>query len=174
MASIVPSRREFIFQAILAGLQQVQVANGYEIDLAFIRRGDFDPLALPAYPGALVLPLSDDPESGPTSVNRHTLRLVVRVWVRDPAGYAESEYPQKPLGDTPSTLPTQLETALAAVQRAMMRDPRWTGLAEHTDEGRTTYLLLDNQYAECGADIEYTIDYRTTTEDVVMPPLILP
>jgi hypothetical protein len=173
VAAVVPSRRELIFRRVLTALQSVTVANGFECTLAYVRRGDADPLALPAFPAALILPVSDEPDSGPTSVNRHRLLFAVRVWVREVTEYAEGPYPLEPTGDPPSTIHQQLETVLTAVARAMMRDPVWGGLAMHTDERRVQYLLLDTSYAECGADIEYAVDYRTSVEDVTVPPAVL-
>lgn len=166
----VPSRREQIWRRMLAALQQITVANGYEVDVPFLRRGNYNLLSAPAYPAVLLLPDSDEPESGPYSVNRRTLKALVVVWVRD-ADSAESPYPLE--GSLPSTLPTQLETVLTSVTRALMRDPRWGGLAEHTDEGRTEYILVDSQSPEGGATVEYTVQYRTSIEDSTVPPAVL-
>lgn len=171
MAAVLPSRRELIFQHMLEALEQVTFANGYEAELRFIRRGNFDVLRAPAYPAALLLPDRDEPESGPTSVNRHTLTVHVLVWVKDEDGTTESVYPT--MDSASSTLPTQLETVLTAVQRAMMSNQLWHSLADHTDEGQTEYLLLDNQDAACGATMTYTVHYRTSIEDSTVPAAVL-
>jgi hypothetical protein len=55
----------------------------------------------------------------------------------------------------------------------MMRDPLWSDLAQTTDEGATNYLALDRQYEEAAADIHYGVQYRTTVEDLTMPPMNL-
>jgi hypothetical protein len=171
--SVVPSRRERLWRAIEAQLWQITVANGYEVDVRFVRRGASDALTLPAYPAVLILPDTDVPDSGPTSVNHHVLTFHLEVWVKEQDGYAESEYPQAPAGDAPSTIHAQLETVLTAVTRAMMQQPTWGGLAEHTDEQRVQYLLLDTTVALCGTHITYAIDYRTSVEDVTVPPAVL-
>ena len=173
MASMVPSRRERLWRAIEAQLLAITVAHGYECDVRFVRRGVSDALTLPAYPAILIIPDMDVPESGPTSVNRHVLTFHLEVWVREQDGYAESEYPQAPNGDAPSTIHQQLETVLTAVTRAMMRDPVWGGLAMHTDEQRVTYLLLDTTVPVCGTHISYEVHYRTSVEDVTVPPAVL-
>lgn len=171
--SVVSSRRERIWQAIEAQLWAVTVANGYEVDVRFVRRGASDALTLPAYPAVLILPDTDLPDSGPTSVNHHTLTFHLEVWVKEADEYAESEYPATPNGDPASTIHAQLETVLTAVTRAMMQDPRWGGIADNTDEQRLQYLLLDTTVAVCGTHITYTVDYRTSVEDVTVPHAVL-
>ena len=171
--SVVPSRRERLWRAIEAQLLQVTVANGYPVDVRFVRRGASDALTLPAYPAVLIIPDTDVPDSGPTSVNHHTLTFHLEVWVREQEEYAESEYPASPNGDPASTIHAQLETVLTAVTRAMMQDPLWGGIADHTDEQRVQYLLLDTTVAYCGAHISYEVHYRTSVEDVVVPAAVL-
>lgn len=154
-------------------LNSITLVNGYPVTIGFVRRGASDALTLPAYPALLILPDTDVPESGPTSVNHHTLTFHLEVWVREQEGYAESAYPPAPDGDPPSTIHAQLETVLTAVTRAMMRDPLWGGLADHTDEQRLQYLLLDTTVAYCGSHITYVVHYRTSVEDVTVPPAVL-
>lgn len=164
-----PSVRERLWRAIEARLLAITTANGYEAEVRFVRRGATDAIQLPAYPAVLILPDTDVPDSGPTSVNRHVLLFHLEVWVKEENNYAESEYPPEGVGDPPSTIHQQLETVLTAVTRAMMRDPLWGGLAAHTDEQRLQYLLLDTTVAVCGSHITYEIQYRTSVEDVAVP-----
>ena len=158
MAATLPSVREQIFQGMLRALQSVTVDNGYELTLGYCARGDFGALDLRdrEFPAALILPISDEPESGAYNVNRRQLVCAVRVLVKKRTGTA-----------------TELETALTAVSRAMMTNPLWGGLADTSDEGGTHYLMLDNQYEEAGADISYIVHYRTTVWDLTMPPMNL-
>ena len=60
---------------IEAQLKTVSIAGGYLVTLAAVYRGDHDPLSLPGFPAALILPVSDLPESGAWETNRRTLSV---------------------------------------------------------------------------------------------------
>jgi hypothetical protein len=148
------SRRELILQHLETTLRTLTVANGYINTVGTVERGTINPLNLQAYPCALVLPMGDRPEAMASSVNRREYAVTLRLWVRPHTNLSEA-----------------LESLITDVQKALMLDPRRGGLAEDTREGELTYLYLDSEALEAGADLEYTIHYRTSVGDPTSGPV---
>ena len=86
----------------------------------------------------MILPMADRPEAGASSLSRREFVLTLRLWIRPHTNLSEA-----------------LESLVVDVQKAMLLDPRRGALAEDTREGELTYLYLDSEALEAGADIEY-------------------
>jgi hypothetical protein len=138
------SRRESILANVETVLRTITTANGYAHDIGTVERGEINPLNLQAYPCALILPMGDRPEAMASSVSRRDLSITIRLWVKPHANLSEA-----------------LELLITDVQTALMADPRRGGHAENTLEGELSYLYLDSEALEAGADVEYLIHYRT-------------
>jgi hypothetical protein len=110
-------------------------------------------LDLQAYPAALIIPTSDIPEAGASSVSRRVLHVVLRLWVRPHQALSEA-----------------LEALIQDIQQLVLVDARRGGWADLTLEGELHYLYLDSQALEAGADLEYQIHYRTALADPTSAP----
>jgi hypothetical protein len=111
-------------------------------------------LNLQVYPAAIILPMGDRPEAMASSVSRRDYSVTIRLWVRPHTNLSEA-----------------LEALLTDVQKALMVDPRRGGYAENTLEGEITYLYLDSEALEAGADVDYLIHYRTAIGDPTSNPV---
>jgi hypothetical protein len=148
------SRRELILQNVETVLRSITTANGYVNTVATVARGQINPLNLQAYPVALILPMADRPDAMASSLNRREYTLTIRLWVRPHTHLSEA-----------------LESLITDVQKALMLDPRRGALAEDTREGELSYLYLDSEALEAGADLEYLIPYRTAIGDPTSGPV---
>lgn len=144
----MPSIREQLFQEVVATLQAITIANGYDTTLATVTRGHLSPLESFALPFASVLPLDDTPEYVVGVLNR-SLNFTVRVWI----------------DDAPATAPTTLEALLADIQVALMADTTRSGLAQHTLEQGVQYLYTVSTERLAGADIRWECPFKTTFEN---------
>lgn len=141
------SIRELIFENVVTTLQAITVVNGYASDLAIVTRGGVSPLETEATSTwASVLPVSDDPTYG-AGVNRWQLTFLVRTWI-DTA--------------TAAAAAAALEALVADIQQAMQVDQRRGGYAEATLDGLLQYRYLDATMTVAGADIGFTVHYKTT------------
>jgi hypothetical protein len=146
---------ELIQQQIKTTLQGITTASGYWHTVGTVVRGRLSPLDHESLPLVSILPVSDVPEAGASSVLRRELTLTLRLWIEAQA-FADA--------------PTQLERLKADVTRAMQLDPRRGGLAEDTRELAYQYLYLQGAELLAGADIGYAIVYRTRIGDSAQGP----
>jgi hypothetical protein len=147
------SLRERIWQQIEQRLTTITLAHGWPFTVHVLARGAADPLAIQSYPCAMVIPATDEPESGAYDTNRRVLSLLVRVWVRPHANQQVT-----------------LEPVLTAVTLVMMQDPILGGLCDNLDEGATTFVYAELGGEDAGAEIEYTVSYRTKAGDPTLTP----
>jgi hypothetical protein len=147
------SKREGLLQNVETVLRSITVSNGYANTVGTVERGQINPLNLQAYPATLILPMRDRPEAMAKSVSRREYHVTLRLWVRPHTQLSEA-----------------LEALIKDVEKAMMLDPRRGGLAENTIEGELTYLYLDSEELEAGADLDYQLDYRTAIGDPTSNP----
>jgi hypothetical protein len=148
------SRRELILQELETTLWSMVPGAQYSHHLATVSRGTINPLDLQSYPAVLIIPTSDIPEAGASSVSRRVLHVVLRLWVRPHQALSEA-----------------LEALIQDIQQLVLVDVRRGGLAELTLEGELHYLYLDSQALEAGADLEYQIHYRTALADPMSGPV---
>jgi hypothetical protein len=153
LAIFRPSIRERLWQAIETQLATIHVDNGWPFTLHLGRRGNLSPLDLQSFPAAVLIPVTDEPDSDAYSTNRRILSFRVACWVRPHAKTA-----------------IQLEPVLNAVAIVMQQDPLWNRLADNTDEGVTVYVYVEGESEEACAEIEYSVQYRTRIEDPTLAP----
>ena len=139
-----PSVREQILANVETTLLGITMANDYATDIGTVARGHLSPLEQFGLPFASVLPVQDVPEYS-VGVLRRELTLTIRVWI----------------DDTPIEAPVTLEALVADIQRIMQVDNHRGALAEMTLEGPVQYIYLTSTERLAGADIGYTIHYKT-------------
>lgn len=137
--------RQLVVDAVVARMQNILVANGYETDCGALvedwpRR--FDASELPAL---AVCDLSDESEIDHREAGQetHTLTIQVRVMV---AEATPAEFLRKAIGD---------------VQKAIKTDLFWGELSTGTYPKRTGMIVPSEAMELAGAAIEFDVAYVT-------------
>lgn len=145
--------RDKIIDNILAALPGITIANGFNNDIGVISDGLVNPLGLPKYPAALILPDSEDPEAGASDVSRRELTVTLRLWV-----------------GAHQTIRKKLGGFIGDVEKKIFEDRRRGGNAVNTIEGPISYIYLQRDQVEAGADVDFIIHYRTKIGDPTALP----
>jgi hypothetical protein len=139
---------ERILEDILSALAAINGASGYATRLKTLSRGLLSPLETTYLPTASLLPVSDEPEYGAQTLRR-SMAVTVRVWI-----------------DTAlATAPMALEALIADVKKALRVASRRSGYAQDSREVSTNYIYLQSAESLAGADVNWTIDYRTDIDN---------
>lgn len=142
------SKRQQIIDAIIARMQLIKLANGYQTDLGnnvndFKTRYDEDDL-----PGLSVCDTIANHElasGSPTATNQiDTMSVQLRVFVSD---------------DTPAQ---ELRTMIADIWKAIKVDPRWGSLAMQTIPKRSGIVIESDAFQIGGAAVEIEISIFNT------------
>lgn len=130
------AKRKQIVQAIKAKFEPLPSVRAVKI-------GTFEPNNEDK-PCVGIIPDTDDPDRASKLHHKNTLRLRARCVV----------------DSTHQTAGEELEDVLKEVSDAMNEDRTWGGLALDTIEKTTSWLYLDEQWPQAGADIEFEITFQ--------------
>ena len=145
MAAPATSITSLIVADIKAALAQITTGNGYATTLAEIVEGRLSPLETHLFPYVSLIPASDPMERAPQTARR-SFDCTLHVWIDAPAAMA---------GDV-------LREAIADILEAMQVDTRRGGYADATLEGPTTAIYTVATERLRGAEIAFSIPYRTS------------
>lgn len=137
------SKRQQIVDKVVARMQAISVANGYQTDLGasvYDFETNFDDADLPALSVCDLIAAHELANAQPTAANQiDTLSLQLRVFCKA------------------DTRPAFLRTAIADIWRAIKVDPRWDGAALYTIPKRSGIVLNDEAFQIGGAAVEIEI-----------------
>lgn len=142
------SKRQQVIDAVIARMQLIKVANGYQTDLGE-NVGDFkthyDEDDLPGLSVCDTISLHELANGAPTATSQiDTMSVQLRAFVSD---------------DTPAA---ELRLMIADIWKAIKVDPRWGNLAMQTIPKRSGIVLADEAFQIGGAAVEIEIHIFNT------------
>lgn len=142
--------RQDLVDAVIAAIENIQIANGYQTDLGLRPIEDwprrFDQEELPVV-GIHDLTETEEKESHSSIAEKRLLPLVVRI------------------STASSTPAATLRQYIGDVQTALGKDPTWGGKAIDTKPKQNGFIIPEQAFEVAGAAVEVEIEYCTRPFD---------